>query len=803
MGIWRPSLFRVGPSWTAIRAHGPGLGVARRLPRPQSHLTGVQGFGDLPVRHTESRCGLNTNQTLHSQSASVIHSRFLLTPSGIGRVEVGPPFGNAITRNHSLKVAEVVVGNAPSLMQPYLRLMRMDRPIGSWLLFWPCGWSIGLATAPGTLPDLRLLALFGAGAFVMRGAGCTINDMWDRDIDNKVERTRSRPLTSGQLSMVDAVMFLGGQLGLGLLVLLNLNWYSVILGASSMGLVVLYPVMKRFTYWPQLVLGLAFNWGTLLGWSAVQGSCDWSVCAPLYVAGISWTIIYDTIYAHQDKYDDLVLGIKSTALKFGDHTKQWLTAFSTAMISSLVLSGTACDQTWPYYTAVAAISLHLTRQIYTLDINDPSDCAKKFVSNRRVGLVLFLGVLLGTYLKEGNPSAVPSLLASSIPVPPAVPRVVASGLIMCCGRKSSSHDLQDAVPLHTASRDRHCTDVLVLIVFLLGFAFWIYVGIFALTHADVQKLVFPTNSRGEVCGVGRHQGKANVLYFDLLRCLTLASPVAGCPTPQICVPECPLDSFSVQLEMAKNVPESRIKLRLAPFCQREPRDEDTVEDLVREGVCPSYWVRSRPILGRCLPEILPSRANNESLVNQDIFELSETNVTLAKRLGFRIDNQGLVEPSRYNPEEVVTLAKLRNATRSALHIVGAKDVFQKITSDLASSWHVIVVSLFLAGILAFLWIFGMRLFTSAIVWTSIVASFVLLALGATFCYVRYSNIRGKRPGLSLGNLFEVEITSWPGYLYDLKSTWIVLGILCTSVLVIDVVLVIFLRKRQVPPICSK
>jgi len=296
-----------------------------------------------------------------------------------------------------------VVGQFPIGVQPYMKLMRIDKPIGSWLLFWPCGWSLGLAAPPGVIyPDPTLLGIFAAGAFVMRGAGCTINDLWDKNIDLKVARTRTRPITSGAVSMFDALVFLSGQLGLGLLVLLQLNWYSVMLGAASMGLVVLYPVAKRFTYWPQAVLGLAFNWGALLGWSAVHGECNWAACLPLYVAGVSWTMIYDTIYAHQDKYDDIVLGIKSTALKFGDSTKSWLAFFASTMTSSLLATGYVCDQTWPYYSAVTLVSLHLARQISTLDIENAEDCAEKFVSNRRIGLVLFLGIVLGTYFK--NPS---------------------------------------------------------------------------------------------------------------------------------------------------------------------------------------------------------------------------------------------------------------------------------------------------------------------------------------------------------------------------------------------------------------
>nr|CAD7440922.1 unnamed protein product [Timema bartmani] len=296
-------------------------------------------------------------------------------------------------------LAATLVHNSSSLVQPYLKLMRIDRPIGSWLLFWPCGWGIAMSTSPGSFPDPHMLILFGIGAVVMRGAGCTINDMWDRDIDGKVSRTKDRPLVSGALSQFDALVFLAGQLGLGLLVLLQLNWYTVLLGASSLGLVIIYPLMKRVTYWPQLILGMTFNWGALLGWSAVQGACDWSVCLPLYAAGVCWTIVYDTIYAHQDKADDYLLGIKSTALKFGDKTKLWLSGFSSTMVSGLVLSGLQCDQTWPYYTAVGLVAAHLAKQLYTLDINNPTDCSNKFISNQRVGLLLFLGIVLGTLMK--------------------------------------------------------------------------------------------------------------------------------------------------------------------------------------------------------------------------------------------------------------------------------------------------------------------------------------------------------------------------------------------------------------------
>ncbi|XP_075234421.1 ubiquinone biosynthesis protein COQ2, mitochondrial isoform X2 [Lycorma delicatula] len=257
-----------------------------------------------------------------------------------------------------------------------------------------------MAADAGYLPDLKMLALFGTGALIMRGAGCTINDMWDKDIDIKVERTKMRPLASGELTQWDALVFLAGQLSLGLIVLLQLNWYSVFLGASSLVLVVIYPLMKRITYYPQFVLGMTFNWGALLGWSAVHGSCDWSICLPLYVSGICWTIIYDTIYAHQDKSDDLLLGIKSTALKFGDNTKFYLSLFGTGMIGGLTVSGIQCSQTWPYYTALSIVTAHLVNQLYSLDINNPSDCGRKFVSNHNVGLLLFIGIVISNLLKE-------------------------------------------------------------------------------------------------------------------------------------------------------------------------------------------------------------------------------------------------------------------------------------------------------------------------------------------------------------------------------------------------------------------
>ncbi|XP_042907888.1 4-hydroxybenzoate polyprenyltransferase, mitochondrial [Parasteatoda tepidariorum] len=301
-------------------------------------------------------------------------------------------------------IMETFVNKTPAGVQPYLKLMRIEKPTGTWLLLWPCYWSLSFATAPGCLPDPTLLALFGAGAVLMRGAGCTINDLWDKDIDSKVSRTKDRPLARGDISTLDAWMFLGGQLSLALLILLQLNWYSIVLGASSLLLVSVYPVVKRFSYFPQLMLGLTFNWGAMLGWSALHGSCQWSSVLPLYMACVSWTMIYDTIYAHQDKVDDVLVKVKSTALKFKENTKYYLTGFSVSMISFLALSGYTCHLSWPFYTSVGITAAMLASQISTLKIDDPESCWKAFKSNRKIGLVIFLGLVCGNLFKEESDS---------------------------------------------------------------------------------------------------------------------------------------------------------------------------------------------------------------------------------------------------------------------------------------------------------------------------------------------------------------------------------------------------------------
>ncbi|KAI4379844.1 hypothetical protein MLD38_006089 [Melastoma candidum] len=283
----------------------------------------------------------------------------------------------------------------PRSARPYARLARLDKPIGTWLLAWPCFWSITLAASPGALPDVKLLTLFGCGALLLRGAGCTINDLLDRDIDLQVERTRSRPIASGLLSPSQGICFLGMQLLLGLGILLQLNNYSQILGASSLLLVFSYPLMKRFTFWPQAYLGLTFNWGALLGWSAVKGSLDLPVVLPLYFSGVFWTLVYDTIYAHQDKEDDLKVGVKSTALRFGDMSKEWFSGFGVVCISSLALCGYNADIGWPYYAFLTAASGQLAWQIATVNLASHTDCCNKFVSNKWFGALIFGGILFG------------------------------------------------------------------------------------------------------------------------------------------------------------------------------------------------------------------------------------------------------------------------------------------------------------------------------------------------------------------------------------------------------------------------
>ena len=292
---------------------------------------------------------------------------------------------------------------APTWSRPYLRLARLDRPIGSWLLLIPCWWSAGLAAiaARDPLPSPWHLLLFFVGAFAMRGAGCTWNDIVDRDLDGRVERTRSRPIPSGQVSTAQAAAFLVAQAVVGFIVLLQFNRFAIGVGIASLGIVVVYPFMKRITYWPQIVLGLAFSWGALMGWATAFGRLD-APALVLYAGAISWVIGYDTIYAHQDREDDALIGIKSTALLFGPRTKPMLALFYGLAVGLIGLSGLLADAGAAFALGLAAFAAHLAWQIARLDIDDPDRCLQLFKANRDAGLMLFAGMLADAYWRAAG-----------------------------------------------------------------------------------------------------------------------------------------------------------------------------------------------------------------------------------------------------------------------------------------------------------------------------------------------------------------------------------------------------------------
>ncbi|KAJ7968238.1 4-hydroxybenzoate polyprenyltransferase, mitochondrial [Quillaja saponaria] len=283
-------------------------------------------------------------------------------------------------------------------LRPYVGLSRIEKPIGTWLLIWPTLWSIALATSQGHFPDLKTMILCGLAAIPFRGAACTINDFFDRDIDKMVERTKSRPLASGVVSPWQALLFYGFQILLGIGALLSLNNFSLILGIPFLFLFSTYPLMKRLTYWPQAYLGLTWNWGILFGWAAIKGSLDLVVTLPMFIAAVFWTLVYDTIYAHQDKEDDQNAGVKSTALLFGDSTKQWTTGFAIASIGGFAFSGFHSGLGWAYYVCLAAAAGHLAWQIWTVDLSSADDCSSKFVSNQWFGAIVFGGTLAGRLL---------------------------------------------------------------------------------------------------------------------------------------------------------------------------------------------------------------------------------------------------------------------------------------------------------------------------------------------------------------------------------------------------------------------
>ena len=279
--------------------------------------------------------------------------------------------------------------HAPAIARPYLRLARLDRPIGTWLLLWPCGWAIALASG-----GIWLMLLFALGAVVMRGAGCTFNDIADRDLDAQVARTANRPLPSGAVSVPAAWIFLIAQCGVGLAILLSLNDFAIAVGVASLLPVAVYPFMKRITYWPQLFLGIAFNWGALLGWAAVTGELALPAIW-LYLGGIFWTLGYDTIYAHQDAEDDALIGVKSTALKFGARSKPAIAGFYAAALAMFALAGWSVGTGWGFWPILGFAGLHLAWQVIALQSDNPANCLRLFRSNRDFGAILFVAIVAG------------------------------------------------------------------------------------------------------------------------------------------------------------------------------------------------------------------------------------------------------------------------------------------------------------------------------------------------------------------------------------------------------------------------
>lgn len=301
-----------------------------------------------------------------------------------------------------LKPADAVthdwVDRAPPRAQPYLRLMRLDRPIGTWLLFWPCVFGLMLGATAGDRPfsslrDWWLFVLFGLGSIVMRGAGCTYNDIVDRDIDAKVARTRGRPIPSGAVNLQEAWLFLVAQCAVGLLILLQLNLFAIELGAASLVLVVAYPFMKRITWWPQAWLGLTFNWGALLGFAAQTGNIDLGDLM-LYAGLFFWTLGYDTIYAHQDKDDDALIGVKSTARLLGGRSRNWILGFYAAAFALILAAGFTEHAAWPFAFLMFAAGAHLLWQVKSLTIDDADKCLILFRANRETGALIALSFLL-------------------------------------------------------------------------------------------------------------------------------------------------------------------------------------------------------------------------------------------------------------------------------------------------------------------------------------------------------------------------------------------------------------------------
>ncbi len=295
-----------------------------------------------------------------------------------------------------IRVDHWVLRLAPRPARPYLRLARLDRPIGTWLLLFPGWWAIALGDAAANAgPSWLLYLYFGVGAVLMRAAGCTVNDILDRDIDGRVARTATRPIPSGEVSLVQAGLFLLALLLVSFAILLQMNGLTILLGCASLLLVFPYPLMKRITYWPQAWLGLTFNWGALIGWTAATGYLGWPALL-LYLGGIAWTLGYDTIYAHQDKEDDALIGVKSLALRLGEASKPWLAGFFAVALALFGLAGAAAGLAWPFWVGLAAAGAQFAWQVIDVDLDAPLDCLTKFKSNRYAGWLLLAGIVAGS-----------------------------------------------------------------------------------------------------------------------------------------------------------------------------------------------------------------------------------------------------------------------------------------------------------------------------------------------------------------------------------------------------------------------
>jgi 4-hydroxybenzoate polyprenyltransferase len=289
----------------------------------------------------------------------------------------------------------------PAWARPYGRLARWDRPIGVWLLLFPCWWSLALGIAiasPGEAAQLAgWMALFALGALAMRGAGCTWNDIVDRKVDAEVERTRGRPLPAGEVRLRDAVVWMVVQSLVGVLILYKFNKFAVAVALCSLLLVAIYPAMKRLTWWPQVVLGLAFNWGALLGYAAVRDTLSPASVA-LYFGGVAWTLVYDTIYAMQDQHDDAVIGVRSTARRFAAAPRRWLGLFALLAVALWLLCGLLAPLGVAYFALLALVALHFGWQIATLKPDNQADCLAKFKANAHVGWLLLAAMLAGQWV---------------------------------------------------------------------------------------------------------------------------------------------------------------------------------------------------------------------------------------------------------------------------------------------------------------------------------------------------------------------------------------------------------------------